>query len=573
LELFKYRAVRVKQTPDSPWMVLFSAPATQIDTWAGVPQKRQLGERETTGFQREVSDSRLKGLRSFYADPANVIQNPLLCASKKAAEGSATFTPDPGESGLYSQTGTLTIQVEDLANWTLLRLVKAVKADIERRAPHLKGQPIPPSIILDIKSSLSEQSPEPDEDQNDQEQAVEDEDIQAADDQPAATELAFDESHILEFWQDVAARAQVLEELNDDTREEIQSFTKDAMIAFLLPLVIVDGQHRLRGALDTAKSQVSKEPYLSKIEKEVEDGGNPKEIQKKFETQASRVLPISLLLDTHPAEHVFQFVVVNQKATPIGRALLGTIVSTSLSDAELELVSTRLMAAGIPLEESRAAAFLARSPESPFAGLVERGISTESGDLLPWTVLVALVKIFRELKGGKLFHEKSNDYADVWRARHLANSGIVAGWSETDYDNEFQYWRSLDGPWRKVFTAFWTSVRDKLAKKSNPEAWHYWGSPRKSNIFNKPSLIILASDFFQFLCETKSTIDSAGEVPDLVDEWLTGVDSDYFNRDWKLQNTKKDSPGTRKTWSQTWVEYRKNPTRLPRQETYRKSAT
>ena len=62
----------------------------------------------------------------------------------------------------------------------------------------------------------------------------------------------------------------------------------------------------------------------------------------------SRRLPISLLLDDSPEEHVFQFVVVNQKATPIGRALLGTIVSTSLTAEELDKVAQRLTQAGIP---------------------------------------------------------------------------------------------------------------------------------------------------------------------------------------------------------------------------------
>lgn len=577
MKKYEYRAVRVRQTPLGPWMVLFSAPATQINIWAGVPQKRQFGERETTGFQREVNDNRLKSLRSFYADPANVVQNPLLCASKTAAQGSTSFTPDEtNATDAYAQTGTLLIEVEELENWSLLRLLKAVKAEIESRAPHLKDQPIPPSLILDIKKNLTdvtEDSANELTDSEEQDAVLDDEEVAPAEDQPTGTELAFDESHILEFWQDVAARALVLEELHDETREEIQFFTKDAMISFLLPLVIVDGQHRLKGAVETVKTALAQEPYLSKIEHEIEQGADPAGIQKKYELEASRVLPISLLLDTHPAEHVFQFVVVNQKATPIGRALLGTIVSTSLSDAELELVSKRLMDAGIPLEESRSAAFLARSPESPFAGLVERGMSTEGSDLLPWTVLVSLVKIFRELKGGRLFHEKANDYADIWRNRFLAQSGIVAGWEEQGVETPFMYWRSLDGPWRKVFTIFWTAVRDKLGKRSNEEAWHYWGAPRKSNLFNKPSLMILASDFFAFLCDTKSPIASAEDVRKLVDEWLEGVDPDYFNRDWKLQNTKKDSPGIRKTWSQTWVEYRRNPARLPRQEVYRKSAT
>lgn len=573
MKTYEYRAVEVRQTPTGPWMVLFSAPANEIDAWAGVPQKRQLGDRETTGFQREVNEKRLESLKEFYSNPENVVQNPLLCASREGAQGGAKFTPDPNGQTQFSRTGTLKIEVQDLESWSLLQLLKAVKADIERRAPHLKDQPIPAELIIDLKNTVTEQTEEEgaEEDVSGDEPA-EEEEASAAEEQPVPTEVIFDESHILEFWQDVAARVQVLEELGNGSRDEIQKFTKDAMISFLRPLVVVDGQHRLRGAVEMAKDAIAKEPYLSKIEKEVEQGAAPEDVQRKFETEASRSLPVSLLLQTHPAEHVFQFVVVNQKATPIGRALLGTIVSTSLSDSELEVVSKRLIAAGIPLEESRAAAFIARSPLSPFSGLVERGLMAEKGDLLPWSVLVSLVKIFRELRGGKLYHEKSNDYADIWRDRHLASSGIVADWGEKNFDDEFTYWRSLGGPWRGVFIAFWTQVRNKLAKQHEDTAWHYWGAPRRSNIFNKPSLTILSADFFQYLCDVKATIESADAVPALVDDWLSKVDPDYFNRDWKLQNVKKDSPGIRKTWSQTWVEYRKNPTRLPNVQNYRKSA-
>ena len=572
MKQYEYRAVRVRQTPTGPWMVLFSAPATQIDQWGGIPQKRTLGERETTGFQRELNEQRLKKLRLFYDNPANIVQNPLLCASKQAAHGKTVFTRDEGTPEGYAETGTLVIEVESLETWSLLKLLKAVKTDIESRAPHLAGQPIPSSLILDIKKNLSdvtiEELPQEADHSDTDDDDDEDEDVPATEESATGPDLAFDESHILEFWQDISARAQVLEELNDESRNEIQHFTKDAMISFLLPVVVVDGQHRLRGALETVKFALKKEPYLSQMEADSISGDSAEAIQQKYQLQASRVLPISLLLDSHPAEHVFQFVVVNQKATPVGKALLGTIVSTSLSDAELEEVSQRLIDAGIPLEESRAAAFLARSPESPFHNLVERGMSTEGNELLAWTVLVSLVTIFRELKGAKLFHERTNDNAEIWKKKYLADSGIVAGWAEKGFDSPYTYWKSFDGPWRKVFTTFWTAVRDKLAKKSNSQAWHYWGAPRRSNIFNKPSLMILSADFFLYLCESKSSIDSVEHVKELVAEWLENVDSDYFNRDFKLGNQKKDSAPIKVRWSQLWVEYRRSGARLPRVELY-----
>jgi hypothetical protein len=82
-------------------------------------------------------------------------------------------------------------------------------------------------------------------------------------------------------------------------------------------------------------------------------------------------------------------------------------------------------------------------------------------------------------------------------------------------------------------------------------------------------LTILASDFFQFLCEREIKIDSTNDIPILVNQWLKDVDRDYFNREWNLKGVKKDVPGIKKRWSKLWVEYRKDPQRLPRSTQYR----
>lgn len=55
-------------------------------------------------------------------------------------------------------------------------------------------------------------------------------------------------------------------------------------------------------------------------------------------------------------------------------------------------------------------------------------------------------------------------------------------------------------------------------------------------------------------------------MKEIVADWLSEVDRDYFNRDWKLDRAgvKKDSPGIRFTWSKQWDEYRTGPKeRLP----------
>lgn len=570
-----YRAVRIRQTDTEGWLILFAAPSTEIYQWAGIPQKKAIGSQETTGFQREEDKKRIKDLVDFYSNDSNIIQNPLLCATRQTNQGVVQFQRDENiEHSSFAETGLLTIQSEYLEELSLLDLLRRVKTDLERRVPSLlSGQPSD-KLLVDLKRRASDVIPELELEQNldsdnNSEQEDNGEELDTNNSEDSAGAVFSDESHIYDFWEEVSARVQVLEELGRSfDKDEFLGYTKDAMISFLRPIVVVDGQHRLRGAVESAKYLASRSPYREELEQAIIDGADPNFAQQEIEKKIARCLPISLLATDDPAEHVFQFVVVNQKATPIGKALLGTIVSTSLSNEELARVADRLEKSGIQLEESRAVAYFTRNPQSPFFKLVERGLNSENKDLLQWNVLLSLVRIFQELKGGRIFGER-NDYADKWRRTYLAQSEITSDWEEQGFSSAFEYWNQLEGPWRSVFAAFWLSVRDKLADSSDDSASNYWGNPRTSNIFNKVSLTILAADFFQYLCERRIGISSVQSIPELVEDWLCGVNTSYFNRGWDLEGVRKDTPGRRKQWAKLWVEYRKDPERMPKVNQYR----
>lgn len=568
---FKYKAIRVRQTDCGDWLVLFAASAIDIDLWSGVPQKKTIGTKETTGFQREENKKRIKEISSFYENEQNIIQNPLLCALRKNDSGKIKFesTESNDEQTDVIQHGYIIITTAPLEELSLLELMKQMKADLEYRIPDLSSREVSDNLVRELKqrAEISNSVDDNLEEINDEQ------DTATSDtDENMAISLS-DESHILDFWDEVAAYVIVLEEIQDNFNEDIfLDYSKEAVISFLHPIVIVDGQHRLRAAVRSAKEKVTKEEqYKDKIEEILSINNNiePDEVQQQLERDAARKLPVSLLMNTDPAEQVFQFVVVNQKATPIKPALLGTIISTSLSNQELEKVSNRLENAGINLEESRAVTFLARYPNSPFCGLVERGLNSDKKDSLKWNVLASIVKIFRDLKGGKLFDD-SNDYADKWRRNYLENSEIAIGWETKGFNSAYEYWRDMEnGCWQDVFIEFWTIVSNQLADRSNDQAFHYWGNPKQSNIFNKTSLTILAADFFQYLCDRRVGIDNISQIQQHVDEWLEGVSRDYFNRSWNLSGIKKDVPGIRKQWSKLWVEYRKDPNRLPTANKYR----
>ncbi|EIY5133494.1 hypothetical protein ML105_001122 [Klebsiella quasipneumoniae] len=559
----KYQAIRCKQTSDGNWLVFFSASAHEIDVWAGIPEKKNFDSVESTGFQRSFKAERLDSLINFYSNNDNILQNPLLCAPRKIGDfdSAVHFIPDEDVNpNDYIQKGTLVINYEDFHSLKLIELLQLFSSYLSNRVEDIDKQELDVSLLAKLKERLSLDYDDHLEitptiiDVNDGGE-LHDEDL-----------TIIESSHISDLWQEVACRISILKEYGQDyDSSEILGFTKDSIISYLKPVIIVDGQHRLIGAIEHSNRESKTDDAMAKyFGFMTNDGLTEQEAKLKVQNEVCRHLPISLVLSDDPAEHVFQFVVVNQKATPINNALLGTIVSTTLATNELERVADRLKNADIELEASQAVSFATRNCNSPFFGLVQTGISGEQSGKLPWTVMRSLITIFKDLKGGKFFSDENRiDYADLWRRRYLEASEII---TEND---KYKVWSSEDGVWRDVFVNFWTCVRDKFGNTNDPSSHNYWGHT-SSNLFNKISLTILAADFFKYLCESRTNLNSADSISQLVNEWLTDVDLNYFNRDWKLANVKKDAPGTRKQWSRLWLTYRQDPRQLPQTANYKK---
>lgn len=541
---FNYPCVSVQQSSAGKTIVLFAAPATDINGWVGIPQRLSLSGTETAGFQRTVSPARETALRKFFAEPKNVIQNPLLCAIRQAPGIKVTFLPDPDDA----EAGRVQIELEDFEAMTLEQLLQAARSYLESRVAGLATRQSPTELIVELETDINAGSTYNGKD-GEGEEAESDESVLG---EPAEDAL-FDESQITAFWDHLRAREEIARKLGAETPEEIAGFSREMLISYLRPVILVDGQHRLRGAILAAEDQAN---VSTQGEDLVAAGTEPDDAVATVAGQVARRLPVSLLMDDSPAEHVFQYVLVNQKATPVPKALLGTIISTSLAEGELSTIADRLEDAKIPLEGARIISILARADDSPFKELIAKGFGSDDSTKLQWNVLGSLSDIFRYLKGARFYHEGS-DHAVTWQKHHLEGSAIVADWQAKEFDTPLQYWQDLNGPWLLIFKAFWTKVRAELASE-NAGAPNFWGDPRNSNIFNKPMLHILTADFFSYLREQKVKIGSADEVPALVEGWLEYASRQYFSRDWKLlgAGVKKDSVGTRRQWSKLWATHR-----------------
>ena len=523
---------------------------------------------ETVGFQRGEDRDRVRSLGRFLEVPENVVQNPLLCSLRTDLEFVKwERTDEDGERNV--EIGDLIVEIPDFEQFTVEECLRGVREHLERRVPELRSLDPDEDTVEALKARLADAAYE----ESAEDEVPEDEDTDDADggEDSEATGALYEDSHIREFWQEIAARHLIAKEINPEfEQDKFLGFSREALLSYLRPVVLVDGQHRLLGALAAASGKLNDESLRNEVEKRISEGEPVEGVEEDILRRESRLLPISLLMSNSAEEQVFQFVVVNQKATPVGRALLGTIISTTLSTAELERVASRLKNAGIRLEESRAVSFMAVRDESPFAGRVDRGLPGGQQDGLQWNVLASLITIFRDLSGGRLYGE-SRDYAKAWRQTYLDESPIVEDYETLGCTSQFECWRDFDGPWRRVFIAFWNKIREKFANVHEAETYNYWGRPRTSNLYNKISLTILAADFFQFLVDRRRPIKSENEIEELVDDWLANVSDAYFSRDWRLEGVKKDASGIRNQWARIWVDYRRVGGRLPLISKYRVS--
>jgi hypothetical protein len=325
---FSYPALLVRQGPDAPPLVLFSASAVEMDQWVGIPQKAKMLEGETLGFQRDSNPTRVEQIARFYGEPRNVIHNPLLCAIREALDIEVSFKPTSKASGdsRLAIPGNLTIKMPDRRDLPLVALLNQARVALEKRVPELANHAQPTELIAklrkqyDAPSQLSEEDEESDDD-------FDEDSVDEAGNGPVSPEEAlFEESHIGDFWCQLRAREILLGQLGDQFHDEtFLGFGREAVEAYLRPIVLVDGQHRLLGALKAARDSVDEDPKVSpRVAASLRSGTSREDIANRLLIQRARRLPISMLLDPAPGEHVFQFVVVNQKATPVRPALLAT---------------------------------------------------------------------------------------------------------------------------------------------------------------------------------------------------------------------------------------------------------
>jgi len=207
---FRYAGVVSEQVEGGKRLVAFSAPAAEIGRWGGIPQKKRFDDgEESAGFQREDKQKRIDEIAVFLSDPHNTLQNPLLCSERTAKDAKVEFVPMSGHDSL----GDLVITIPDYSALTMVEVFERVQEYLEERIPSLRSKPAPADTVAKLQlrarreGLLGEDEQDADSDSGDDADDASEENETEGD---GSTSALFEESHITEFWEEVAARREVL---------------------------------------------------------------------------------------------------------------------------------------------------------------------------------------------------------------------------------------------------------------------------------------------------------------------------------------------------------------------------
>lgn len=204
------------------------------------------------------------------------------------------------------------------------------------------------------------------------------------------------------YLSSLVAELKVFEQLEPNRKKEIEEY----ILSISKPGLILDGQHRVYGAKN-AKGNIN--------------------------------LPIVILPGMDPSEQVFHFYVINNKAKPIKPTELRAVVSTSLSNKEIDNLYDRFKLSGVITAEAQWTHFINTDSKSPFNGLINFGLEEDKGIILE-NVMYQVVKKFI----------KPNN-------KYNANLNLVKDWKNDSGSYDYRL---------NLFFVFWNVI-----KKTYPEAW------------------------------------------------------------------------------------------------------
>jgi hypothetical protein len=291
----------------------------------------------------------------------------------------------------------------------------------------------------------------------------------------AEEESTFPRSYLASLAQELTAAVTDWDHVPPERQEAIKSYIEGVS----KPGLIIDGQHRVFGAKDVSTHDVQ--------------------------------IPVVLLPGLPYAEQVFQFYVLNSKARPLKPTELRRIVSTSLTNVEIEDLYHRFKVAGIEAEEARWTLEVHTHPASPFRGRIDFGLG-EPGTIIPENVADQVVRAFMKMPKSR-YRQLIDPLGDRW----------------TDPDQRLQIFFWLWNAVKQIYASTWADAEERADRGE------------KAQLFMKVALLTLQ----QFLLDRFVTalpyrnqgddppLMTEEEVGNMVRSTLTNLPAEFFEKEWK----------------------------------------
>lgn len=354
---FEYVCQTFQQKKDGQSLLILSAPAGEIRSWAGVPRKHFDYEH---GFQRTLHPRRVEDLAQFYAESdLNISPTSVVIALKPEQHELESIQCEGLESDNLCR---LRLDIPDFDTVSTPDLISAVVDNLTVRL----GTDAISTVEENVEAAVANLA--------DLEEEFGD-DADNGDWTSAGISDELEEpgrSYLIEFFAELRGFQEGLKQIDDEDK------LREVLFSILKPALLVDGQHRVYGAA---------------------------EANEKIE------LAICAIPDAGWLEQVFQFVVINQKAKPIKPAFLNAIIATSLTDDEIERLYDRLHASGIDVEKAQLMMRVNTDAESPFRSMIDFEVEGAPGFLK----FPGMNKLVRDFKSTPRSFPVLVPDADQWR--------------------------------------------------------------------------------------------------------------------------------------------------------------
>src|SRR5262249_54774435 len=205
-------------------------------------------------------------------------------------------------------------------------------------------------------------------------------------------------------------------------------------------------------------------------------------------------------------EQVFQFVVINKQARTINSELLASIVNSSLTNSEIFQLEGKLEAAGITTYETKVLRILNDDPDSPFAGLISRGLEEESKKI----TFKAGISLASRWK--RRMNNRDEIFKTLFRP-HLPG---------TTNADKLQEWESR---WKDYMFAFWNGIKNLYVHE------HLWEPG--TQLMYRATLQVLQENFLHSKALAGEEYENPITLREAVTEFYRNVPAGFFHTNWK----------------------------------------